>query len=164
MVYRATKRRKTLRKRKGRRSFKRYRGGVKPPLAPAPRSVRSVGSAGSAGSAGSVGSAGSSGSVGRVLYRAPSQTANNIARRKAFKEPFDGLNFNAIDEEYTQSLCGEPTGKGPGCPCTKGSSNGALKKLFGRTECGSGTTCTYDESNTIKHGAERHTCQPPPPR
>jgi len=156
MVYRAT-RRKTLRKRKGRRSFKRYRGGVKPPFAPP--SVGSSGSAGSVGSSGSAGSVGSSGSSGRVSYRSPSQMAVNIGRRNILK-PFAGLNLNAADEEYTRSLCEKSTGKALSCPCTKGSSN-SYRVLTRTTECGPGTTCKYDESNSIKatNGVPRYTCQ-----
>jgi len=157
MAYRTT-RRKTLRKRKGRRSSKRYRGGVKPPFAPP--SVGSSGSAGSVGSSGSAGSVGSSGSSGRISYRSPSQTANSIARKKAFEDPFVGLNLNAANKEYTEALCGNPTGKGAGCPCTRGSSNFA-RRISGTTECGPRTTCKYDERNSIKatNGMPRFTCQ-----
>jgi hypothetical protein len=139
MVYRATKRQKTLRKRKGRRSFKKYRGGEKPP-----GSVRSVSSGSSSGSSG---------------FRSFSQRAVNIGRRNILK-PFASLNLNAANEEYTRELCGTPTGKGLSCPCTKGSSNFA-RKISGTTECGPGTTCKYDESNSIKatNGVPRYTCQ-----
>jgi hypothetical protein len=139
MVYRATRRRKTLRKRKE-RSSKRYRGGERPP-----------------GSVGSVSSGSSSGSSG---FRSFSQRAVNRGRHNAFVKPFTGLNLNAANEEYTEALCGNPTGKGRTCPCTKGSSNFA-RKISGTTECGPGTTCKYDESNSIKatNGVPRYTCQ-----
>ena len=121
-----------------RRVSKKYKGGEKPPLPP-----RSVGSVGSSGSSG---------------FRSFSQKAVNIGNRN-IKKAFAGLNLNAANEENAQSRCEKSTGKGFGCPCTKGSSNGFFKKLSGSTECGPATTCAYDESNSIEYGEPRYTCQ-----
>ena len=75
------------------------------------------------------------------------------------RDPFNKMNLQQVNNEYTNALCSPQPGKGPGCQCTPGSSNGIFKQAFGFTECGGGLTCKYDADDTIEFGEPRYSCQ-----
>ena len=76
------------------------------------------------------------------------------------RDPFKNMNLKKVNNEYENALCtSKKTGKGPGCQCTPGSSNGFFKKITGSTECGGGLTCLYDTNNSIEFNEPRYSCQ-----
>jgi len=82
------------------------------------------------------------------------------SRPKIRSNPFNKINLQKVSNEYENAECtSRKTGKGPGCQCTPGSSNGIFKKITGSTECGPGLTCKYDADDTIEFGEPRYSCQ-----